>query len=159
MASDRPRRRGVLLLLVVLVVSALAGGAVWFFINKPAPRSAERLCTELQNVTTLSQSIVTLDPTTLGPQVADLQRATAAAPADIQGQLNVLATFIQELADAVRASPTDKKAALTEALAQRQARVDEVSSAGQAVEAWFLANCGAPLRSTTTARVTTTVKR
>ena len=143
------------LLLVVLIVIAGGGTAFWFFTSKPEPRSAERLCERLSGVASLSQSIATLDPTTLGPQVADLQRAADIAPSDIEPQLNVLSKFVQEIADVVRASPTNKKEALTSALADRQARVDEVSAAGQAVEAWSIANCGTPLRSTTTARATT----
>jgi hypothetical protein len=152
MTSKRPRRRKAFLLLVVLVVFAVAGSALWYFTNRPEPRSAERLCERLSGAASLSQSIATLDPTTLGPQVAELQRAVDAAPSDIEPQLNVLSKFVQEVADVVRASPTDKKEALTAALADRQSRVDEVSTAGQAVEAWSIANCGTPLRSTTTAR-------
>ena len=153
MASDRPRRRTTFLLLTVLLAAAIIGGVVWFLTNRPQTRSAARLCEELTSVASLSQSIATLDPTTLGPQVADLQRATKVAPSDIQAQLTELATFVEEIADAVRASPTEKKEALTSALAERQSQVDAVSAAGQAVEAWSVANCGTPLRSTTTTRV------
>jgi hypothetical protein len=116
------------------------------------------LCEQLGSITSLSSSLVTLDPTTLGPQVAELQRATAVAPADISSPLTELASFVQEIADAVRASPVDKKAALTAALAERQDRVDEVTAAGQAVESWTIANCGVPLRSTTTQRSSPTTR-
>ena len=146
----------MVLVIVVLVVAGIAGGTIWTLKNKPETRSAEKLCAQLGSVTSLSSSLVTLDPTTLGPQVAELQRATAVAPTDIKAQLTVLAAFVQEIADAVRASPVDKKAALTSALADRQERVDEVTAAGQAVESWSLANCGVPLRSTTTQKTTTT---
>lgn len=158
MASLRPGRRSVILVLV-LVVFVVAGGTIWTLNNKPRTRSAEKLCAQLGSVTSLSSSLVTLDPTTLGPQVAELQRATAVAPADIKTQLTVLATFVQEIADAVRASPVDKKSALTAALAERQGRVDEVTAAGQAVESWSLSNCGVPLRSTTTQKTSTTTTR
>jgi len=147
------------ILVLVLVVFAVAGGTIWTLNNKSQTRSAEKLCTQLGSVTSLSSSLVTLDPTTLGPQVAELQRATAVAPADIKTQLTVLATFVQEIADAVRASPVDKKSALTAALAERQGRVDEVTAAGQAVESWSLSNCGVPLRSTTTQKTSTTTTR
>jgi len=159
MASLRPGRRSAVLVAVTLVVIAIAGGTVWALKDKPQVRSAEKLCTQLGAVTALSSSLVTLDPTTLGPQVAELERAKAVAPADIDSQLTVLADFVQEIAEAVQASPVDKKAALTAALAERQGRVDEVTAAGQAVESWSIANCGVPLRSTTTQKSTTTTRR
>ena len=152
MSRRRPRRRSLLIIAFGLVFVGLAGAAAWILIERPEPRSAEGLCEQLAQTSALSQSIVTLDPTTLGPQVAQLHRAAAIAPADIQAQMTVLATFVDEIAEVVRASPTDKKAALTTALADRQDRVDSVTASGQAVESWALTNCGAPLRTTTTAK-------
>jgi hypothetical protein len=149
----------VLVIAVALFVLAAAGAGFWMVLKKPETRSAEKLCTQLGAVTSLSSSLVTLDPTTLGPQVAELKRATSVAPSDIQAQLTVLASFVEELADAVRASPVDKKATLVAALAERQDRVDEVTAAGQAVEAWAITNCGVPLRTTTTQRSSTTATR
>ena len=152
MSLGRPRRRSLLIVALGLALLGLAGAGVWMVLERPQTRSAEGLCDQLGQVTSLSQSIVTLDPTTLGPQVAQLQRAAAVAPSDIEAQITVLSTFVTEIADIVRASPTDKKAALTAALAERQDRVDSVTVAGQAVEAWSLANCGSTLRTTTTAK-------
>ena len=159
MPSPRPRRRSAIVFLIALLLLAVAGAGVWKLIDKPQTRSAEKLCAQLGQVTSLSSSLVTLDPTTLGPQVAELQRATSVAPSDIQAQLNVLATFVDEIAEAVRASPVEKKAALTSALAERQGRIDEVTAAGQAVEAWTINNCGVTLRSTTTQKSSTTTRR
>ena len=152
MSTAWSNRRSLILFLLVLVIVAATGIGIWAFAKKPQTRSAAQLCEQLAQVDTLSTSIVTLDPTTLGPQVAELQRATSIAPSDIQAQLTVLATFVQEVADAVRASPVDKKAALTAALAERQARIDEVTAAGQAFESWTITNCGTSLRTTTTRR-------
>jgi hypothetical protein len=149
----------VLVIVIALFVLAAAGIGLWMVLKKPETRSAEKLCTQLGAVTSLSSSLVTLDPTTLGPQVAELQRAAAVAPSDIQAQMTVLASFVEELADAVRASPVDKKATLIAALAERQDRVDEVTASGQAVEAWAITNCGVPLRTTTTQKSSTTTTR
>jgi hypothetical protein len=147
------------LVVIALVVLAVAGAGLWMVLDRPETRSAEKLCAQLGAVTSLSSSLVTLDPTTLGPQVAELQRAAAVAPSDIQAQMTVLASFVEELADAVRASPVDKKATLVAALAERQDRVDEVTASGQAVEAWAITNCGVPLRTTTTQISSTTSRR
>ena len=152
MSTAWSNRRSLILFLLVLVIVAATGIGIWAFAKKPQTRSAAQLCEQLAQVDTLSTSIVTLDPTTLGPQVAELQRATSIAPSDIQAQLTVLATFVQEVADAVRASPVAKKAALTAALAERQARIDEGTAAGQAFESWTITNCGTSLRTTTTRR-------
>ena len=149
----------MLVIVVALFVLAAAGVGLWMVLKKSETRSAEKLCTQLGAVTSLSSSLVTLDPTTLGPQVAELQRAAAVAPSDIQAQMMVLASFVEELADAVRASPVDKKATLIAALAERQDRVDEVTASGQAVEAWAITNCGVPLRTTTTQKSSTTTTR
>lgn len=159
MSEHRPRRRSAIVLAVALVLLVSAGIAIWLFVKNPQTRSAEKLCVQLGQVTSLSSSLATLDPTTLGPQVAELQRAAEVAPSDIQAQMTTLAAFVEEIADAVRASPTDKKAALTAALAIRQDRVDEITAAGQAVEAWSSTNCGTTLRSTTTQKSTSTTRR
>ncbi|MEY3512498.1 MAG: hypothetical protein RL486_1163 [Actinomycetota bacterium] len=158
MPSPRPRPRAVLVV-IALVVLAVAGAGLWMVLDRPETRSAEKLCAQLGAVTSLSSSLVTLDPTTLGPQVAELQRAAAVAPSDIQAQLAVLASFVEEIADTVRASPVDKKETLVAALAERQDRVDEVTASGQAVEAWAITNCGVPLRTTTTQISSTTSRR
>jgi hypothetical protein len=149
----------VLVIVIALFLLAAAGVGLWMVVKKPESRSAEKLCAQLGAVTSLSSSLATLDPTTLGPQVAELQRATSVAPSDIQAQLAVLASFVEEIADTVRASPVDKKETLVAALAERQDRVDEVTAAGQAVEAWTITNCGVPLRTTTTQKSSTTTRR
>jgi len=159
MPSPRPRPRAVLVIVIALFLLAAAGVGLWMVVKKPESRSAEKLCTQLGAVTSLSSSLATLDPTTLGPQVAELQRATSVAPSDIRAQLAVLASFVEEIADTVRASPVDKKETLVAALAERQDRVDEVTAAGQAVEAWTITNCGVPLRTTTTQKSSTTTRR
>ena len=153
------RTRSVVVLVAALAVIAIVGGAVWAFKGRGETRSVEKLCAQLASVTSLSSALVTLDPTTLGPQVAELERAVDVAPSDIAPDLAVLATFVEEVADLVRASPVDKKAALTSALAERQDRIDQVTASGRAVEQWSVDNCGAPLRTTTSQRVTTTTRR
>lgn len=150
MDAPRPRRRWPLILVIAILLLAGIGFGVRGILSRPEQRSVSKLCEQLALASSLSSSLVTLDPTTLGPQVAELQRAASVAPSDIQAQVGALASFVQELADAVRSSPTDKKDALTDALAARQDRIDQVTAAGQAVEAWSITNCGTPLRSTTT---------
>jgi Tfp pilus assembly protein PilE len=151
----RPRTIiGLIILVAVLgAVGAVAFGAYRYVNDRPQQRSAAKLCDELAKAQTLDQAIVTLDPTTLGPQVSALQQAAEVAPSDIEGPLTALASFVGELADEVRATNTAKKEALTNALAARQDRIDEITADGQAVEAWSIANCGLPLRASSTTTI------
>ncbi|MBU3702519.1 MAG: hypothetical protein FGM58_10800 [Acidimicrobiia bacterium] len=147
-------RRRVLLAITAIFVIGVVGAGVWLWIAEEttSPRSATALCERLAETSGLDDAIVTVDPTRLGPLVSALERATQSAPPEIAEQLDILTTFVVEVADEVRAEPTDKRGALTEALAARQDRIDTVSAAGAAVEQWNGANCGTSLRSTTTRR-------
>lgn len=147
-------RRRVLLAITAIFVIGVVGAGVWLWIAEEttSPRSAAALCERLAETSGLDDAIVTVDPTRLGPLVSALERATQSAPPEIAEQLDILTTFVVEVADEVRAEPTDKRGALTEALAARQDRIDTVSAAGAAVEQWNGANCGTSLRSTTTRR-------
>ena len=153
--ADRPRRRerrrlrrGVLLALVVLVVAAGAVAAVLVVRSRQAERSAEELCARLTEAQDLEQSLTTLDPATLDPQVRALRRAAQVAPADIEGPVSTLSSFVGALAAEVDAAPGDRDEALTAALEARQDEVDEVTAAGEAVQAWAAANCGLDLSGT-----------
>lgn len=140
------RRLGFLLAIIVLM-TAVAGGAYWFVdARKPHP-SVSALCARLAETSLLDDALVTLDPTTLGPQVSALQRAVEAAPSDIRPQLKELTTFVAEVADEVGAANTEKKKVLVEALAARQDQVDAITADGRAVETWSVTHCGTALRS------------
>lgn len=147
------RRRVLLAIAAVFVVGVIGAGVVlWIAEEKASPRSAAALCERLAETTGLDEAIVSVDPTRLGPLVSALERAVQSAPSEIAGQLDTLTAFVVEVAEEVRAEPTDKRRALTDALAARQDRIDSVSIAGAAVEQWNTANCGTSLRSTTTRR-------
>lgn len=154
------RRR---LLYGVLVLALLGGtglGLWWTSRETPDGPSVEATCARLQAAQGLDAAIVGLDPNRLGPLVTELDGAVLVAPADVAEQLRTLAAFVGEIAEEIRAEPTDKRGALTAALAARQDRVDAVGAAGTAVETWFGDNCGGTLRATTTTapRSTTTTR-
>lgn len=147
-------RRRVLLTIAALFVVGVVGAGAWLLVTeeRTSPRSAAALCERLAETSGLDDAIVTVDPTRLGPLVSALERASQSAPPEVAGQLDLLTTFVVEVAAEVRAEPTDKRGALADALAARQDRIDAVSAAGAAVEQWNAANCGTSLRSTTTRR-------
>jgi hypothetical protein len=144
----------------VVVVVAVAIGVVLFVRSRQVTRSAEALCEQLTAAQDLDQSLTTLDPATLDPQVTALRRAAQVAPADIAPSVDTLADFVGQLAGAVDDAGGDPTQALTAALEARQDRVDAVTAAGTAVQGWAAANCGLDLgrtgTTTTTAQGTTT---
>ena len=147
MPREEPRRprRGVLIAAIaVLVVVVVATGFTVVQVRK-VDRTAEALCDRLTEAQDLDQSLATLDPATLDPRVAALARAKAVAPADISAQVATLADFVDDVANQVDDTTSDRDAALSEALANRQDQIDAVTAAGQAVQAWAQANCGLSL--------------
>ena len=157
MVSAPSRRIVIATSIAIVVVGIVIAGSMWFVDSRRTERSAPALCAQLSQASSLDSALVTLDPTMLGPQVSALQHARDVAPPDIEPQLAQLTAFISEIAEQVRAANTDKKKALVDALAARQDRIDVITADGQALEAWAITNCGAPLRTTTT--TTTTIKR
>ena len=145
MADAPPRRRRVLLLagatavvagLVVVVVLARA---------RQVERSVPALCEQLALAQDLDQSLTTLDPSTLGPQVAALRRAARVAPTEIRDAVATVADYVAEIADEVDSTTDDRRQVLADALAARQEAVDVVAAAGADVDRWAQQNCGLTL--------------
>jgi len=144
-ADAPPRRRRVLLLagatavvagLVVVVVLARA---------RQVERSVPALCEQLALAQDLDQSLTTLDPSTLGPQVAALRRAARVAPTEIRDAVATVADYVAEIADEVDSTTDDRRQVLADALAARQEAVDVVAAAGADVDRWAQQNCGLTL--------------
>ena len=148
----QPRRlRRFLLIAGTLLFVVVAGAGAFIYVQTRAETaSVPVFCERLALAQDLDKSFASLDPTTLGPQTGALQRALRVAPAEIKPQLARLTLFVEQLSDAVRAAPTNKRAALTQALADRQGEIDEISAAGRAVQDWSWANCGIALNETAT---------
>ncbi|HEY6530802.1 MAG TPA: hypothetical protein VIY72_00765 [Acidimicrobiales bacterium] len=147
MPGDEPRRlkRGVLVAAVVVLVVVVVAVVVVVVRVRTVERSAEALCERLTEAQDLDQSLTTLDPATLDPQLAALERAKEVAPEDIQAQITALADFVDGVANEVEGATGDPDDALSAALAERQDQIDAVTAAGQAVQAWAQANCGLSL--------------
>lgn len=133
-----------MILVVAVVVIAVAVGAVLFVRARQVERSTEALCTELTAADGLDESLTTLDPTTLEPQVAALEKASDVAPTEIAPAVRTLADYVGGVATDIEGAP-DPQAALTEALAARQDQVDAVTAAGTQVQQWAEVNCAIDL--------------
>jgi hypothetical protein len=159
--TDAPRRprRGVVVALAVLALVVAVGAVVLVLQLRRVDRTAEALCEALVEAQDLDQSLTTLDPATLDPQVRALRRAEEVAPSEVEPAVATLADFVGELAAEVDGADGDRTEAFTLALEARQDRVDAVTEAGATVQAWAQANCGLTLAgeaTTTTTTATTT---
>ena len=156
--SDDGRRLRRNWLLVALVVVVIAGGtaAWWKFRPQPTKPSATSLCDELVAAQGLDQAIVALDPASLQADSAALRAAAKLAPPEIVTQVTELSAFVDEIVKAVQDAPGNQRAALSQALADRQGRVDAITADGRALQQWAASNCGLQLVTSTTVRPATT---
>jgi hypothetical protein len=150
-AGEEPRRlkRGVLVGAVAVLVVVVVAAVVVVVQMRRVDRSTDALCARLTEAQDLDQSFTTLDPATLEPQLAALERAEEVAPAEIQVQVTTLADFVDEIATQVAEATIDRDDALSSALGARQDQIDAVTAAGQAVQAWAQLNCGLTLTGPT----------
>jgi biopolymer transport protein ExbB/TolQ len=144
-APRRRLRRIALVVVVLLVVAAVVVAIVAVVRSRQVERSAPALCEQLAEAQDLDQSLTTLDPATLDPQVAALEQAARVAPEEISDAVGTLADYVSEVADQVDQADGDRRQALADALAARQQQVDAVAAAGAEVEAWAATNCGLTL--------------
>lgn len=149
MTSRLSRRVLIIAAIAVVVVAGVVGASVYYKEQTTVDRAPAELCRRLEPVRTLDRAFVTLDPTTLGPLVSDLQNAVDAAPNDIRADIETLAKFVDDVAAKVRATPTDKQKAFAQALAERQSDIDSITVAGRNLEFWTTQNCSFVLRSVT----------
>jgi hypothetical protein len=145
-ADAPPRRRRVLLLAgATAVVAGLVVVVVLVARARQVERSVPALCEQLALAQDLDQSLTTLDPSTLGPQVAALRRAARVAPTEIRDAVATVADYVAEIADEVDSTTDDRRQVLADALAARQEAVDVVAAAGADVDRWAQQNCGLTL--------------
>ena len=156
MADDSRRLRRNWLLVALVVVVLIAGTVAWWRFRPTTSSSSRSLCDELVAAQGLDQAIVSLDPESLRADSEALRNAARQAPADIAPQLTELSAFVDEIVNAVQSASGNKRTALSDALAARQARVDTITADGRAVQQWAASNCGIQLVTSTTVRPATT---
>ena len=135
--ADTPRRRlkrGVAVVLAVVVVAAVAIGVVAVVRSRQIERSVDApLRSSSPPAQDLDQSLTTLDPATLDPQVTPSTKAKAVAPDDIKASVGTLADFVSELATrpSTRRRRTGPPPWPTPST-PRQDQIDSVTAAGKA---------------------------
>lgn len=150
-AGSTSRRR---LAIVVSIAVVIVGGivAVTFLIRSREPqRSVSAVCADLDQAKDLDRALTSLDPSTVEQRLGSLRAAVRTAPSEIEPQIAALAAFVSAIVDEVDAAPeADRRNALAEALAARQADVDAITAAGDVVAIWTAENCGIELGGATT---------
>lgn len=150
-AVNTSRRR---LAIVVAIAALIVGGilvATFLIRSREPQRSVAAVCANLEQAKDLDRALTSLDPSTLEQRLGSLRAAVRTAPSDIEPQIAALAAFVSTIVDEVDEAPaTDRREALAEALAARQAEVDAITAAGDVVEIWTAQNCGIELGGATT---------
>jgi hypothetical protein len=126
-------------------VVAVASGS-----ERDPERSVEAYCSALEEARDLDQSFATLDAERLGPEVDALRRATKVAPEEIAPDLETILVLTMSLQETIATSPTDKGAALEEALRAHAEQLAAVDAAGQRVQVYSQTHCGIELNTTET---------
>lgn len=145
------RRR---LAIVVAIAAVIVGGilgATFLIRSREPQRSVAAVCADLEQAKDLDRALTSLDPSTLEQRLGSLRTAVRTAPSDIEPQISALAAFVSAIVDEVDEAPaTDRREALADALAARQAEVDAITAAGDVLEIWTAENCGIELGGATT---------
>jgi hypothetical protein len=138
--------RWPLLIAVVAVLAAI--GALIAACERPPEPSTEAFCRHIADAEGLDESLATLDPETLAPDVAALRRASRVAPTEIATQVDTLVSLTSVLQTTIETARTDQAAALEQTLREHNAEIDAVTSAGREVETYTRATCGIELNTT-----------
>ncbi|MSW45960.1 MAG: hypothetical protein F2837_08525 [Actinobacteria bacterium] len=146
-APDTNSRRRLIMVVAVgvLLIAAVVGGTLLKQSGEPV-RSVAALCAQLDQAKNLDNALTSLDPTTLAPQVRALKAAAPVAPKEIETQVSTLSEFVGSLLQEVdAAAPADRRKVLADSLARREAEIDGITAAGQAVQDWAAQNCNLDL--------------
>jgi len=132
--------------LLVLVVMALAAiGALVAAWQRPAEPSVDAYCREIASAEGLDDSLASLDPDVLAPDVAALRRATNVAPIEIAPQIDTVLTLTTAFEKTIETARTDQAEAIEQTLRARSGELAAATAAGKAVEDYTRANCGIEL--------------
>jgi hypothetical protein len=135
-------------LLIAAIALLAAVGALLAACERPAERSVESFCREIAHAEALDESLATLDPETLAPDVAALRKAARVAPPEIESQVDTLISLTSVLQDTIETARTDQAAALEQTLRAHAADVAAVTAAGRQVETYTRDNCRIELNTT-----------
>lgn len=139
-----PRKAATLVTGAAVVVIAVLA-AVIFIRGRSPQRSDEAFCSKMESAKSLSSALAELDPSKIaGPHKA-LREAQEVAPAEIEPQMNLLVTYVDELLRAIETSPDDPTKTATDWFAGRDSELAAVTTAGGAVQDYTREHCGLEL--------------
>jgi hypothetical protein len=129
-----------------IAVALVVAAGVIVTQHRPPTRTLPRFCAAVASSRGLGQVLANGDADQIEQAVHQLDRVAATAPAAIERQAHVLATYADGLAAAVRKGG-DPESALAAAVRAQEGQIAAVDAAGQAVSAFAGQNCGVTLSS------------
>jgi hypothetical protein len=135
--------------LLIAAIAVLATiGALIAACERSPERSIQSFCRDIASAEGLDESLATLDPETLAPDVAALRKAARVAPPEVSPQVETLVSLTTVLQRTIETARTDQAAALEQTLREHAADVASVTLAGREVETYTRDNCGLELNTT-----------
>jgi hypothetical protein len=135
------------LVIAAVAVLAVIGAVIAACERSPEP-SVEAYCREIASAQGLDESLASLDPDQLAPDVSALRRAARVAPAEVAAQVDTLLQLTSTLQSTIEVARTDQAEALEQTLRAQADQLANVTAAGRAVEDYTRATCGLELNST-----------
>jgi hypothetical protein len=135
--------------LVIAAVALLAviGAMIAACERAPEP-SVEAYCREIAAAQGLDESLASLDPEQLAPDVSAVRRAARVAPPEVAPQVDTLVGLTATLQSTIETARTDQAEALEQTLREQADQLAGVTAAGKTVEDYTRTNCGIELNST-----------
>ncbi len=137
--EDRQRARVRVISMAAAIVLMVAAAVVLTRHHPPA-RSTAAFCTQVAHSADLASVLASGDTTQIRAAVHHFDQAAQVAPPTIESQVAVLVAYADGLAAAM-AHTTDAAAGLRAAMADQQAKVAAVNTAGRQVDQFVVTNC------------------
>jgi hypothetical protein len=138
-------------LLAGLLVAVIVAAVVIALREQPPERSLEAFCSQVTDAIGLDESLASLDPARLSPQIDALEQAALTAPPDIVAPVDTVLDLTRAIEDAVRSSTDDPTTAIEQTLREREAEVPAIVEAGRTLERYVSDRCGFALDTSTPA--------
>lgn len=142
--TRRPTRWRVIAATVAVV---LAAGAFLVVRARQPQASVEAYCREIVAAEGLDESLASLDPGQLAPDVKALRRTASVAPPEVSPHVETVLDLTEVLQDTLESTPADQAEALEEVLRERAGELAAVAEAGRGVEEYTRSTCGVELNS------------
>jgi hypothetical protein len=144
------RKLARLPLLAALAAVALGTAATFTVRHRSPEPSVDRFCARMAEAEGLDESLAASDTEQVAARVDALAAAARVAPAEIRPPIDTILGVTEALEASLRTAPGDPAPALAQVLQDQQTGVDQVRTAGQALQDYVETACGLQLGETST---------